>query len=129
MKDLAEAFGRRLEGTGLTRIQWVALYYMSIHEKINQRDLSRLMNVNDSSIGRLIDRLQRDGLVERIKDAHDRRVFDVILTEKGRTIIEDSIIIGSKFSDDLIKGLSHENVETFERVLETMVKNVCEEDE
>ncbi len=126
---MAEAFGRRLEGTGLTRIQWVALYYMSIHEKINQRDLSKLMNVNDSSIGRLIDRMERDGLVERIKDAHDRRVFDVILTGKGRTIIEDSIIIGAKFSDDLIKGLSHEEVETFEKVLSTMVKNVCEEDE
>lgn len=126
---MAEAFGRRLEGTGLTRIQWVALYYMSIHEKINQRDLSKLMNVNDSSIGRLIDRMQRDGLVERIKDDHDRRVFDVILTEKGRTIIEDSITIGSQFSDDLIEGLSHEDVETFERVLETMVKNVCEEDD
>lgn len=124
MKQISEAFGRRLQNEGITRIQWIALYYLKTKGKISQRDLSNLMYVKDSSIGRLIDRLEREGLVERERNDSDRRVILITLTKKGEQLISDLMHIGVEFNDDLISGIEEEDILVFEKVLEKMIFNV-----
>jgi DNA-binding MarR family transcriptional regulator len=126
MKQISEAFGRRLSVSGLTRIQWIALYYINEETKITQTMLSSRMQVNDSSGGRLIDRLERDGLVKRINDIGDRRIRHIILTDVGQTLIDETIPIADQFNTDLIEGISPEDIEICERVMKKMVINVCE---
>jgi DNA-binding MarR family transcriptional regulator len=64
----------------------------------------------------MVDKLERDGLVERRLSTEDRRVIRLYLTEKGRKMGQEILSIGlelnNKFkaelgtsSDDFIKGL------------------------
>jgi len=124
MKKITDAFGQRLQESGVTRIQWIALYYLGDDKKLSQRELGQLMNVKDSSVGRLMDRMTRDGLVERVPSEKDRRVHNIQLTEKGRTYREELMPLGQNFNDALIKNISIEELLTFDRVLRQMVENI-----
>jgi DNA-binding MarR family transcriptional regulator len=126
MKRITEAFGQRLQGSGITRIQWIALYYMKTHQSISQRELSNLMAISDSSAGRLIDRLQRDGLVNRIPSQTDRRVTLIQLTEEGEHLITSLLHVGVEFNEDLMAGITDEEKIVFQRVLKKMTDNTME---
>ncbi len=126
MKLIAEAFGKRIEESGLTRIQWVALYYLNEKGLLRQKELSKLMNVKDSSVGRLLDRLERDGLIERRRCQEDKRAHKVALTDAGKKVIIKYLSVGSNFSAKLVEGLTENELKTFEKVLDTMVKNVID---
>lgn len=124
MKQISEAFGRRLQNTGITRIQWIALYYTKTKGNISQRDLSNLMNVKDSSVGRLIDRLERDGLIQRERNEIDRRVIFIKLTEKGDQLITNLMPYGTQFNDDLVTGIDEQDIIIYEKVLKKMISNI-----
>ncbi|MDF2676460.1 MAG: transcriptional regulator, MarR family [Bacillota bacterium] len=126
IKQISEAFGRRLQNTGITRIQWIALYYVKNKNKISQRELSNLMNVQDSSAGRLIDRLERDGLIERERNDTDRRVIYIKLSDIGDKLISDLMPLGIKFNDDLVSGIDEEELIIYERVLQKMISNITD---
>jgi DNA-binding MarR family transcriptional regulator len=126
IKQISEAFGRRLKKTGITRVQWIALYYVKTKKIISQRDLSNLMNIKDSSVGRLIDRLERDEFIKRERNDIDRRVIYLKLTNKGNQLISDLIPIGTKFSDDLIVGIDEQELAIYEKVLKKMLSNIAE---
>lgn len=124
MKQFSEAFGRRLEGRGITRIQWIALYYIYENPNISQRELSLLMYIKDSSAGRLMDRLQREGFIKRTKSDEDKRIVHLQLTDTGRQRFEEVLHLGVEFNEDLIRGISAEDLNTFNSVLSRMLINV-----
>lgn len=123
---ISESFGRRLESKGITRIQWIALYYLGINSDISQKDLALKMSVKDSSIARLLDRMERDNLVRREKSIVDRRITKVVLTDKGKEMREELLPEGEKFSNILLNGISEEELQVFDDVLCKMVKNIVE---
>lgn len=123
MKQIADAFGRRLKDTGITRIQWIAMYYISTNKIISQRELSVLMHVADSSIGRLLDRLERDEMIVRLTNESDRRVTMVMLTERGIELMKKLIPYGEKFNDDLTEGIKQDELIVFQNVLDKMIEN------
>lgn len=124
MKEITEAFGRRLKKFGITRIQWIALYYLRKNPEITQRQLSRLMFVKDSSVGRLLDRLERDNMIIRIRNTKDRRIINLELTKEGMEKIDALEVEGHEFNNTLTKGLSDEELMVFEKVMHTMAYNV-----
>lgn len=126
MKQFSEAFGRKLEGSNITRIQWISMYHINEFNNISQRALARIMCVKDSSIGRLVDRLERDGIVKRTRSTEDRRVITLALTKSGQSQFMELLPLGQEFNDQLIKDISEEDLETFENVLKTMLLNVQE---
>ncbi len=84
------------------------------------------MNVKDSSAGRLIDRLERDGFIERKRNTEDRRIIYIKLTKKGNDLITELLSYGESFNCDLIDGISEDELIIFDKVLKKMQSNVCE---
>ncbi len=127
IKDISETFGKIVEAKGVTRIQWIAMYYLDKHKQISQKELAEKMYVTDSSIARLLDRMSRDGLVERVKSAEDRRVTFIKLTRKGKALSKKLMPEGESFSDMLLDGITEEELRVFENVVRKMVGNVIKE--
>lgn len=124
-KKLADEFNRRLQENGTTRVQWIALFYIGKAGEISQKELSDYMDIKESSMVRLIDRMEKEELVERRKDSEDRRITKIILTDKGKFLKEDLMPIGQEFQNTVIKGISKENLEIFKEVLQRMIDNIC----
>lgn len=124
-KKLADEFNRRLQENGTTRVQWIALFYIGKAGEISQKELSDYMDIKESSMVRLIDRMEKEELVERRKDSEDRRITKIILTDKGKFLKEELMPRGQEFQDDVLKGISKENLEIFKEVLQRMTNNIC----
>lgn len=123
-KKIVDAFGHRLIPLGVTRVQWIALYYLGLQEIISQRELAEKMHIKDSTVARLIDRMERDGYVKRIKDTEDRRITNLIITDTGLTLREELLPEGEKFNAIISKDITEEEMEIFKRVLCKMVDNI-----
>lgn len=124
MKQITDAFSQRLKSSGVTRIQWIASYYLGVHKSLSQRELAVLMNVKDSSIGRLLDRMERDNIIIRHRSDKDRRIIHVSLTKHGEELQEQLIPLGVEFNNELIKGLSDNELRIFDNVMQKMLHNV-----
>lgn len=123
-KKITDTFGRWLESYDITRIQWVALYFIYSKQGLSQRELARLMEINDSSALRLVDRLERDGMVKRVRGVEDRRIIHLEMTAKGTEIIINLMPVGEEFSQLLVKDISPEDLFIFQRVQRQMYENV-----
>ena len=128
-KKVAEVFNKRLLSKGITRVQGTALYFMGENDKINQKRLAELMNIKDSTVTRLIDRMEREDLIYRKTDPNDRRSMLLNLTEKGKEYRKITLKIGQELSRDVSKNISDKNIEIFKDVLDKIVKNVAEMEE
>ncbi len=123
-KKLAEAFNNRLMDKGITRVQWIALYYLDRYESLSQMELAEKLNIKPSSVVRLMDRMERDGLVERVKNPEDRRAYNLIFTDKGREFWDTIKGEGEIMGDIFTKDISPEELNVFINVLEKMVENI-----
>ena len=125
-KQMQKYFNERLVKLGSTRVQWIALYYLGKRDSISQVELSKKMNIRSSTVVRLIDRMERDGYVRRVKDIHDRRVTSIKLTDSGLNLREQLLPEGQKVNDIFCKDITQKEFKTFIHVLNKMVDNINE---
>ena len=74
--------------SGLTAPQLLVLRAIEKEGKPSTSTLARHIVVSHATVTRIIDRLERAGLVERQKSTEDKRVTNVSLTEAGRSKLE-----------------------------------------
>ncbi|HSN35186.1 MAG TPA: MarR family transcriptional regulator [Arthrobacter sp.] len=72
---------------GLTRAAVIALGAMS-HRPMNQEQLAAVVHVQSQTLGRVLTRLEAAGLVSRERDEHDRRQFQVEITDAGEAALK-----------------------------------------
>ncbi|SDR38679.1 DNA-binding transcriptional regulator, MarR family [Rhizobiales bacterium GAS191] len=78
--------GRCLREVGLSIPQFDVLSALSEGAGITQRDLAQQLFVTKGNVSGLIDRLVEAGLVERRRDAQDRRSHALFLTKEGKRV-------------------------------------------
>jgi len=101
---------RRAREDGMTRAQWVILARLERMGGLSQKELADVLEVEPISVGRLIDRLQARGLVERRPDPTDRRVWRLHLTPASTPILERIATYRAELHDRITQGLDHEAV-------------------
>ncbi|WP_034867775.1 MarR family winged helix-turn-helix transcriptional regulator [Clostridium lundense] len=125
IKAVSDDFNKRLERYGCTRIQWIALYFLyNADQPISQKELATLMKVQGSSLARLIDRMERDGLIKRIENSEDKRIKFLELTAEGQLKIKTLLPEGEKFSNLLLDGITTEELDIFNKVIDKMLNNI-----
>ena len=67
-------FDQRARAFGMTRAQWVILARLARQPGLSQNELATICEVEPITVGRLVDRLELRGMVERRPDPTDRRV-------------------------------------------------------
>lgn len=123
-KKVAEAFNDRLSVLGITRVQWIALYFLGMADGITQNELAEKMDIKASTVARLIDRMERDGYFIRVRDIKDKRNVNLHLTEKGRIYRENLLPEGEKMGALVSRDISDEEIEIFQNVLKKMLNNL-----
>src|SRR5690606_5627308 len=81
-------FDRQAIDLGLTRSQWQVLAYLLREDGQQQKQLADQMDLTAITLTGLLDRLERDGWVERRNDPSDRRAKRVYLTDKVQPTIQ-----------------------------------------
>src|SRR5439155_14216396 len=81
-------FYRTFEGSGVTPAMHTVLAIIRDNPGIRQRTLAELLMVREPNMTRMIQGLQGAGLIAREIDKSDRRAFHLILTDKGRGLMD-----------------------------------------
>ncbi|MGV8980848.1 MarR family winged helix-turn-helix transcriptional regulator [Clostridium sp.] len=123
-KKMANIFNERLIPLGVTRVQWIAMYYLLKHGDLSQKELGEKMDIKESTVARLLDRMEEEGLIIRTQVKEDRRVKYIKLTPKGRDRIEELLPEGQKMSELFSMGITEEEIQVFKRVLEKFMENI-----
>lgn len=118
---------QRARQRGMTRAQWMILAWLERQPGISQQELASLCEVEPITVGRLFDRLETLGLVERRPDARDRRIKRLHLKPEASPILKELHAYRKEASDVLGVGLSTAEIETISRGLMTMKSNLLEE--
>jgi DNA-binding MarR family transcriptional regulator len=117
-------FDQRARSRGMTRAQWVILKRLDRTPGLSQTDLASILEVEPITVGRLIDRLEARGLVERRDDPKDRRTYRLHLTAKAKPILQE---IGEHISDIsklMANGIDKKTLDTIAEGLKNMKANL-----
>ena len=119
-------FERNARGSGLTRSQWQVLAYLSLHEGINQSGLAELLEIEPITLGRIVDKLQILGLVERRPDPSDRRVWLLHLAPAARPKLTQLRTLGEFTRGEALAGVSEADIERLLKTLLTLKANLTD---
>ncbi|WP_252314746.1 MarR family transcriptional regulator [Sinobaca sp. H24] len=99
----------------ITPPQFVALQWLQEEGDMTIGELSQRMYLACSTTTDLIDRMEKNELVERVKDEKDRRVVRIHLLEKGTVIIKDVINERQIYLEGVLSEMSPEEVISIEQ--------------
>lgn len=86
-------------------------------EGLRMGELSRRLMVTSGNVTGVTDQLEREGLVERVVDAQDRRSFTVKLTNQGREAFKQMARVHEGWVIGLFSGLSSREKDTLYTLL------------
>jgi len=120
--DVVDGFERHLTHYGMSQGRFAVMMFLN-HEPevaVNQTHLSDACRVTKGTITGLVDGLERDGLVERLADARDRRASLIRLTAEGRRFIDAVLPRQFQRTSVLLEALSA----TDRKVLRTLLGKI-----
>jgi DNA-binding MarR family transcriptional regulator len=95
-----------LESLGLTTALFALLNVLGARDAAIQQELGSAMGVDPSTMVSLIDQLEAGGLAKRRPRPTDRRAREVVITPKGRRVLEQARRLAMQVEDDVLGGLS-----------------------
>lgn len=123
---LRRNFNRRVQALGLTQTQWRTLGILSRRPGISQRQLADILEMQPISVGRLLDRMQATGWIERRPDPQDRRALCLYLAVKADPILKEMKGHSAEVLKEANQGISDQEQKIFFDILTRMRANVAE---
>ncbi|EAR65436.1 hypothetical protein B14911_06076 [Bacillus sp. NRRL B-14911] len=94
----------------ITPPQFVALQWLHEEGDMTIGELSNKMYLAFSTTTDLVDRMEKNELVQRVKDPNDRRVVRIHLLPEGERIIEEVIVKRQIYLREVLKNFSKDEV-------------------
>ncbi len=82
-------FDQRARARGMTRAQWHILARVERQPGLSQSELAAICEVEPITVARLVDRLEKRGLLERRPDPNDRRIWRLHNLPPAQPILEE----------------------------------------
>ena len=109
----------------ITYRQWEVLGWLSFFGEVSQAELAKGMLIEAPTLAGILDRMQRDGWIERIADPNDGRRKLVRPTDRVQPLWEQMVERARQVRSDATAGISPEDLETTRRTLEQIRRNLA----
>ena len=117
LSDVSGLFTERLMEYGITPKHFGALLVVKEYPFITQKELAGRLNIDQSTMGHIIDLLEGKKYLERKKHISDRRAYSLILTEDGEKTVLKLWEIMKYAEDKALTNLDEKEKETFSRLI------------
>ena len=108
----------------VTPEQWAILNRLSENSDISQKEVAKRTFKDNANITRILDKLEKKGLVKRQMDATDRRVWKIHITKEGRRIRDEIEPLANEILEKATKGIASKEVDAFNTTAKKMLKNL-----
>jgi len=115
---------QRARQFGISRAQWTVLVRLQRCEGLKQSELADMLELQPISLTRLLDRLERNGLIERRADPNDRRANRLHLTPAARPLLKRLGALGDDLMETVLQNVGAAAQEQLLRNLNVMKGNL-----
>jgi MarR family transcriptional regulator for hemolysin len=124
-RRLRQAVDAELRTFGLTEATWRPLAYVGrLGGGVRQKELATALSIEGPTLVRLLDNLERRGLIERREDETDRRARGIYLTRAGRELAVRVAKVGTEVQTRALAKVSPADLETCQRVLDQIEREL-----
>jgi MarR family 2-MHQ and catechol resistance regulon transcriptional repressor len=103
---------------GLTLQQYRVLMVINFAQQpVTQTDMARHLDRNANSISLIIDRMEKSGLVKRVRDLKDRRALRLTMTAKGEELFKRATAYGLELEERMLSCYSEEETKLVTELL------------
>ena len=121
---LAQALGSRIAPLGVVPGQFAQLLALYEEDDLTQAELVDRVRVEQATMANTLQRMERDGLVDRVPDPHDRRRARVTLTGHARRLQGDLTTAARAVNETATSGLSDQEVADYLRLTAKLIDNL-----
>ena len=89
--------------------------------------IGKSLNVDNSAITRMLDRLEKKELIRRLPDPEDRRSIVITLTDTGVDVVERALPLAAQAIDELTQALTAEEIEQLRHCLQKIITSALPE--
>src|SRR5688500_5213492 len=113
----------RALGQSSARMEALAAIFNS-PSRSAQVDIAKRLRIEGPTMTRMLDTLEKDGLVERLPDPTDRRSKQLRLTPAGERVLEEVFEVVDDLRDRLIDGLPEDRIDELNNLLVTLTERL-----
>ncbi len=121
---IAAAFGEEVRPLGATLQMWRVLAALGERDGQRMGDLSETTSIEVSTLTRLVDSMERKGLVARRRDEGDARVVALRVTAAGRRLTRRILPIAARYEAVALKGFTAAEAEALKAALRRLYANM-----
>jgi DNA-binding MarR family transcriptional regulator len=116
-KAVSRHFEGRLAEVDGTIPTWAVLSAIELFDWRSQHELARSLQIEGATLTRHLDRLEKEGLVRRVRDESDRRSIHVETTDAGREAYERLLGAAMRADADVRALLTAGEIESLRTIL------------
>lgn len=116
----------RLLPLGLSSAKAMFLFCLYDHELMSQAEICRELDMDKSTVAKMLMRLEKDGLVTKAVNPHDVRSFLVKLTDKAAALVPEARAIHKDWLDAVTGKLTDLEKRNFLELMERVARTANE---
>lgn len=128
IKKAARLFERvankNLDKLGVTYAQTIFLVRLWDKDGQNQIELAKSAGLKQPSVVRILDRMERDRLINRVRNKDDRRVFNFYLTDKAKNACRKLESHANAMHDIATLNIGQKDVEKLNKIISNIIGNL-----
>lgn len=117
------AIGKKVSSTGVYRSQHRILMMLSEHPDCSQTELADELDISSAAVAVTLKKLEKAGYISRQCSAEDNRMNHVVMTDKGKMIIDISHSYFQEVENALFVGFSEEEMALLEKFFLRIIQN------
>ena len=114
----------RFQPLGLSTGQIPVLYLLRDGAALTQKELARLVRIEQPTMAQLLSRMERDGLIRRSDNPDDKRSSLISLTPLASKKLPLARAVLSEGNEEALKGFTDREVTTLSKLLLRVVRNL-----
>lgn len=123
-KLYTENTNSNLKEFNVTRSDMSFLLKLNEMGKVTQKDLAESRNLNNATVTRALERLEKKGFVKRIDDENDKRKRIVLLTSEGKQTINEILKKHESFKKDVFDDFDENELQNLMTLLDRILSKL-----
>lgn len=115
---------KNLDKLGVTYSQTIFLVRLWEKDGQTQIELAKSAGLKQPSVVRMLDRMERDNLITRVRNKDDRRVFNFYLTEKAKKACRRLEDHANEMHDIATADIAKKDIEKLNQLLADIINNL-----
>ena len=122
-RTIVEAIDRELAPLDISHAQWIVVMLLGDGAASTAAELCKVLIYDPGAMTRLLDRLEKKGVLRRVRTRDDRRTVRLELTAGGKKLYPRIVEALVQVFNRLLHGFSKSEVHQLEDLLKRMVAN------